>query len=256
MPYSDISAQEIIRSMINAVLIVTPGFRIESVNQAACELLGYSEDEFLGMPIHEICPIDKLFQVRGVTDLLMGGSITNVERELRSRSGDNIPVLFSGSVLKDEAGGIQSILCVAVDISEAKAASVAKSEFLAAMSHELRTPLNAIIGYSEMLKEEAEDLNPEDFIPDLQKIHDAGTHLLTLINDILDLSKIEAGKTELYLETFNVLKMVGEVVGIIQPLVEKNANILEVHCEDSIGSIRADMTKVRQKAAPVGQRES
>ena len=199
MPYSDISAQEIIRSMINAVLIVTPGFRIESVNQAACALLGYSEDEFLDMPIHKICPIDQLFQVSGITDLLQGGSVTNVERELRSRSGDNIPVLFSGSVIKDEVGGIQSILCVAVDISEAKQASVAKSEFLAAMSHELRTPLNAIIGYSEMLKEEAEHLNQEDFIPDLQRIHDAGTHLLTLINDILDLSKIEAGRTELYL---------------------------------------------------------
>ena len=246
MPYSDVSAQEIVRSMINAVLIVTPGFRIESVNQAACALLGYSEDELLGMPIGQICPIDQLFQVRGVTDLLQGGSVTNVERELQSRSGDNIPVLFSGSVLKDEVGGIQSILCVAVDISEAKQASVAKSEFLAAMSHELRTPLNAIIGYSEMLKEEAEDLNQEDFIPDLQRIHDAGTHLLTLINDILDLSKIEAGRTDLYLETFNVSNMVREVVAIIQPLVEKNANILEVHCEDSIGSIRADMTKVRQ----------
>ncbi len=246
MPYSDIPTQEIIRSMINAVLMVTPGFRIESVNQAACALLGYSEDEFLGMPINEICPIDQLFQVKGITDLLQGGSVTNVERELRSRSGDNIPVLFSGSVIKDEVGSIQSIVCVAVDISEAKKASAAKSEFLAAMSHELRTPLNAIIGYSEMLKEEAEDLNQQDFIPDLQRIHEAGTHLLTLINDILDLSRIEAGKTELYLETFNVSNMVREVVGIIQPLVEKNANILEVQCEDSIDSIRADMTKVRQ----------
>ena len=126
-------------------------------------------------------------------------------------------------------------------------ATQAKSEFLAAMSHELRTPLNAIIGYSEILQEQAEDLDQqEEYVPDLQRIHAAGQHLLELINSVLDLSKVEAGKTELYLETFDVSNMVKEVVAIVQPLVEKNANILEVHCEDSIGAMRADLTKVRQ----------
>ena len=86
----------------------------------------------------------------------------------------------------------------------AEAANRAKSQFLANMSHELRTPLNAIIGYSEMLQEEAHDSGQNEAIPDLQKIHAAGKHLLSLINDILDLSKIEAGKMELFLETFDV----------------------------------------------------
>ncbi len=128
----------------------------------------------------------------------------------------------------------------------AETANRAKSQFLANMSHELRTPLNAIIGYSEMLQEEAEDLDQEDFIPDLQKIHSAGNHLLGLINDILDLSKIEAGRMELYLETFDIASMVEDVVTTIQPLVEKNANILRVESANKLGFMNADLTKVRQ----------
>ena len=114
------------------------------------------------------------------------------------------------------------------------------------MSHELRTPLNAIIGYSEMLQEEAEDLGAEQFTDDLQKINAAGKHLLGLINDILDLSKIEAGKMELYLEDFEVAGLVRDVAAVVQPLVGKNANRLVVRCPDDIGTMRADLTKVRQ----------
>ncbi|MFQ5657206.1 MAG: response regulator, partial [Candidatus Methylomirabilales bacterium] len=128
----------------------------------------------------------------------------------------------------------------------AESANQAKSVFLANMSHELRTPMNAIIGYSEMLQEEAEDAGQDDFIPDLQKIHAAGKHLLGLINDILDLSKVEAGKMDLYLETFDIAPMIQEVMSTIKPLVEKNANTLEVHCADGLGTMRADLTKVRQ----------
>jgi signal transduction histidine kinase/DNA-binding response OmpR family regulator len=133
-----------------------------------------------------------------------------------------------------------------VSEQKARAASQAKSEFLAKMSHELRTPLNAIIGYSEMLQEEAEDLGQEGFVPDLQKIRAAGRHLLALINDILDLSKIEAGKMELYYEDFEVPGMVRDVTATIRPLVEQNGNTLQVSCAADVGSMRADMTKVRQ----------
>jgi signal transduction histidine kinase len=125
-------------------------------------------------------------------------------------------------------------------------ASRYKSEFLANMSHELRTPLNAIIGYSEMLQEETEALGYADFIPDLQKISAAGKHLLALINDILDLSKIEAGRMALFLETFDIATMLRDVVTTVQPLVEKNANTLVVQCADNLGTMRADLTKVRQ----------
>jgi signal transduction histidine kinase/CheY-like chemotaxis protein/ligand-binding sensor domain-containing protein len=125
-------------------------------------------------------------------------------------------------------------------------ANRAKSQFLANMSHELRTPMNAIIGYSEMLQEEARDLGQTGFVPDLQKIHGAGKHLLGLINDILDLSKVEAGKMTLYLEEFDVPAMVREVAATVEPLVNQKRNHLVVECPPDIGSMRADLTKVRQ----------
>jgi GAF domain-containing protein/CheY-like chemotaxis protein len=121
-----------------------------------------------------------------------------------------------------------------------------KSEFLANMSHELRTPLNAIIGYSEMLQEDAADLGAAQFTDDLQKINAAGKHLLELINAVLDLSKIEAGKMELYLESFDVASLVRDIAAVIQPLAAKNGNRLEVRCPEGIGAMRADLTKVRQ----------
>jgi len=128
----------------------------------------------------------------------------------------------------------------------AEEANRAKSAFLANMSHELRTPLNAIIGYSEMLQEDAQDLGQKHFVADLQKIHSAGKHLLGLINDVLDISKIEAGKMDLFLETIDVPAMVQDVVNTIKPLVQKNGNSIVVECADNLGPMRADATKVRQ----------
>lgn len=127
---------------------------------------------------------------------------------------------------------------------EAVAASHIKSQFLANMSHELRTPLNAILGYSEMLKEEAEDMNEHGFADDLGKIHHAGKHLLSLINDILDLSKIEAGKMDLFLENVDIPEMIEEVLATVTPLVEANHNQLEVEYPE--GAIETDITKFRQ----------
>jgi signal transduction histidine kinase/DNA-binding response OmpR family regulator len=129
---------------------------------------------------------------------------------------------------------------------DAESANKAKSQFLANMSHELRTPLNAIIGYSEMLQEDAEDVGQEDFIPDLRKIHAAGKHLLALINDVLDLSKVEAGKLELVIENVDIVELVNDVSTTVVPLVERNANAFEVKCPASVGNMLGDVTRLRQ----------
>src|SRR5207247_2412104 len=129
---------------------------------------------------------------------------------------------------------------------ELDAASRHKSEFVANMSHELRTPLNAIIGYSEMLHEDAEERGADALAADLKKITVAGQHLLELINAVLDLSKIEAGKMELHIEAFDVAALVRDIAEVVQPLVEKNRNRLDVRADADVATMRGDLTKVRQ----------
>ncbi len=129
---------------------------------------------------------------------------------------------------------------------DAEKANLAKSQFLANMSHELRTPLNAILGYSEMLQEDAEDSGQDDLIPDLEKIYAAGKHLLGLINDVLDLSKIEAGKMELFIERLDIEMLIDDVMATVQPLAEKKANLIKIERPDVLGEMQTDMTKLRQ----------
>jgi signal transduction histidine kinase len=129
---------------------------------------------------------------------------------------------------------------------QAEAANQAKSAFLANMSHELRTPMNAIIGYSEMLAEDAEDDENEDALADLNKITAAGQHLLSLINDVLDLSKVEAGKMELYTEDFDVGDTLHDVTSMAMTLIEKKNNALATDYGENLGVMHSDMTKVRQ----------
>jgi signal transduction histidine kinase/CheY-like chemotaxis protein len=131
-------------------------------------------------------------------------------------------------------------------MEEADSANQAKSRFLANMSHELRTPMNAIIGYSEMLMEDAEDEGNEEAASDLKKIQGAGKHLLALINDVLDLSKIEAGRMDVLLEDFEIPSVIEEVVATSQALVAKRGNQLRVELDPSLETMRADVTKVRQ----------
>ncbi len=142
---------------------------------------------------------------------------------------------------------VKRALQAALDANEAaKAANQAKSVFLANMSHELRTPLNAIIGYSEILAEDAQAAGQAPILADLKKIQGAGRHLLGLINEVLDLSKIEAGKMRLFLETFEVAEVVRDVVATVRPLVERNGNRFDVVVPPDIGALREDVTKVRQ----------
>ena len=129
---------------------------------------------------------------------------------------------------------------------EALNANRAKSIFLANMSHELRTPLNAILGYSEILGEEVCANGQPEYAQDLERINQAGRHLLVLINEVLDLSKIEAGKMELYLEAFHFSEIVNTVVMTVQPMILKSGNVIRIEGVDSIPPMRGDVTRVRQ----------
>ena len=186
------------------------------------------------------------------------GAVVFVLDDIKAPDGiwlsiDAMPLTDEGGILHNGVAILHNITAqkkVEEALLRAKdaavAASLAKSQFLANMSHELRTPLNAIIGYSEMLQEAAEDEGHDASVPDLQRIHAAGKHLLTLIDDILDLSKIEAGKMELFLEPFDVTALVQDVAATVQPLVEKNGNVMAVRCGDDLGDMHADLTRVRQ----------
>ena len=160
--------------------------------------------------------------------------------ERRTHDGGAVAIYTDITELKQRQQQLESAM------ESAERANQVKSEFLANMSHELRTPLNAIIGYSQILQEDAVDAGQEDIVPDLQKIENAGNHLLGLINDILDLSKIEAGRMEAYIERIDVPALVQDVRMMVEPLAAKNSNKLVIDCPEAIGGVMTDLTKVKQ----------
>lgn len=178
----------------------------------------------------------------------LAASFANMVRQLSSREAtlrelnENLEVRVKERTIKLKS--LQLGLEQARDAADE--ANQAKSAFLANMSHELRTPMNAILGYSEMLMEEAEDLEQEDLIPDLKKIHQSGTHLLSLINDVLDLSKIESGKMEAFAEEIDLDVLMDDVCATAHPLLEKNKNVLAIERNKDLSIAYQDVTKLRQ----------
>jgi signal transduction histidine kinase/CheY-like chemotaxis protein/HAMP domain-containing protein len=175
----------------------------------------------------------------GFAEYRYGGRFVRIS-ERRIQGGGTVAVYSDITELRQQNLELEK----ARELSEV--ANRTKSQFLANMSHELRTPLNAIIGYSEILQEDAADSDQEQFVPDLKKIEGAGRHLLGLINDILDLSKVEAGKMDVFIEDIDISSLLDEVRSIVTPLAAKNGNKLELRLAAHIGSMRTDRTKVKQ----------
>jgi signal transduction histidine kinase/CheY-like chemotaxis protein/HAMP domain-containing protein len=175
----------------------------------------------------------------GFAEYRYGGRFVRIS-ERRIQGGGTVAVYSDITELRTQNLELEE----ARELSEV--ANRTKSQFLANMSHELRTPLNAIIGYSEILQEDASENGQEQLVPDLKKIEGAGRHLLGLINDILDLSKVEAGKMDVFVEEIDLSSLLDEVKSIITPLVAKNSNKLEVRLADHVGSMRSDRTKLKQ----------
>jgi PAS domain S-box-containing protein len=252
--------QELVEHANDIIFTLDPDQTLTSLNQAGERILGYTRKEAGGLPLARLLPPvwrEKIGE--DAQRVCAGEPHPNQEWELAAKDGRRTPVEVSLQAIR-QRGRVVGLLGIARDISErkraedemlhaketAEAANRAKSEFLANMSHELRTPLNAVIGYSEMLQEIAEERGQEDTLLDLRRIQNAGKHLLGLINDVLDLSKIEAGKVQLSTERFAVAPIVHDVAGTLQPLVEKNANRLQVECAEGLGYMVADQTRTRQ----------
>ena len=245
-----------------AIVMLDPEGRVVSWNAGAERIKGYSAEEIVGQHFSRFYPQEDIQSGKPQRDLDVVAAKGQFEDEgWRVRQdGSTFWANVVFTAIRDQGGNLRGFAMLTRDLTEpmkieatltkakdaADAANQAKSAFLATMSHELRTPMNAILGYSEILMEDAKDKGQEDFIPDLQKIHASGNHLLSLINNILDLSKIEAGKMDLFLESFGISRVIEDVVSTIRPLVEKNANTLQVHCAADLGTMHADLTKVRQ----------
>ena len=241
---------------------------VRMVNETALRLFGRKRNEWVGIET-----LDKLLQASGRENIgdsgrmllypqASNGAQRVLEATLRpirlNRGVHQIAVardvsdfIKNDAELKRHRDNLEELVRHrTMDLARARDqaldASRAKSAFLANMSHELRTPLNAIIGYSEMLKEDSLDAGLDQYAQDLDRINSSGKHLLTLINDILDLSKIESGKMELHLEPFSLRGVLDEALTSIAPLLDKNGNRLESNIAPNLGDMDADITKVRQ----------
>ncbi|HEY3329037.1 MAG TPA: PAS domain S-box protein [Capsulimonadaceae bacterium] len=266
-------ARSLIEASVDPLVTISGQGKITDVNEASVQATGVPRVELIDTDFSDYFTEPDKARA-GYQKAFSEGYVRDYPLAIRHVSGRIMDVLYNAAVYKDDKGKVLGVFAAARDVTErkrfeaslhennvelelaiesaakakelAETANKTKSLFLANMSHELRTPLNAILGYSEMLQEDAADKGVSEFLPDLQKIHGAGKHLLSLINDILDLSKIEAGKMELYCETFSVPKLIAEVVETIRPLVIANSNTLSVTCPTDLGTMYADMTKTRQ----------
>jgi PAS domain S-box-containing protein len=243
---SEAHLRAVMDTVADGIITITEQGIIKSFNQGARRIFGYSSEEVLGRGISLLIPA-RDWDCRDAQEV-----------EGKRKDGRTVPLEMA--VGKVEDGGEQLFAVSFHDLTARKGAEEAlrfardaaetsnraKSQFLANMSHELRTPLTAIIGYSEIMQEEARENGLDNLLPDLEQVHAQSKHLLSLINDLLDMSKIEAGKVQLYLETVAVADILRELANTVGPLVARNANTLVVEAKDGLGTMHTDVTRLRQ----------
>jgi PAS domain S-box-containing protein len=245
--------EELVLNSPVAIVTLDTEHRVVSCNPAFERMYGYAEAEVLGRNLDALITTEEMREeAEAYTRQALAERPVQVLSRRCRKDGTLVDVEVLGvPVVVD--GRRVGLMALYHDVTEllharqaAEAANSAKSQFLASMSHELRTPLNAIIGYSELLREVAAERSDAELGSDLEKIHTAGTHLLALINDILDLSKIEAGRMEMEIEPVEVETLLGEVVTTVEPLVARNGNRLVLETGPSVGVVQADHTRLRQ----------
>ena len=245
-------------SMAEGYWVTGADSRVQLCNAAALQIFGYPDETSL-VGIDSLALMVNDEQRKSFLKELMANRVADGrEIDVRHNDGGIITLNFStrlvgeGEELRTETTFRDVTEQKQIDAEiraarhSAEQANRAKSTFLANMSHELRTPLNAIIGYSEMMMEEAEELEEDVFSEDLEKVHNAGTHLLALINDVLDLSKVEAGRSELFIENFTVDELMNSVTSTIEPLIAVKGNQFELDVESGKTVLQQDLTKLRQ----------
>jgi PAS domain S-box-containing protein len=258
----DENFDNLVSHAVDAFVLHDTRGRIVECNQATCDMLGYSREELLSMGVADF---EMELEPGAIWDDMSVDEVFTVEGTHRRKDGSTYPV--ETRVGAFEVDDQKIILALCRDITERKEAEEklellnrqliasrdkavrahkAKSSFLANMSHELRTPLNAIIGYSELLIEDMEHAGDDAYVDDVNRVLSAGRHLLLLINDVLDLSKIEAGKTDIHLSDFDITEVVEDIGATIRPLAGNNNNALVVDIEADLGQMCSDSTKVRQ----------
>ncbi len=266
---SEARVSTIVELVADGIITLNDDGGIQSFNAAARRIFGYEPAEVKGRHAAVLLavpegqrPGEYLRQVLqgDQVNLQAGAELVAAGREVRGRRQDGrvFPMELAAAKVRVENGYLVAVTVRDLTAQKraeeelrdardaAQTSNRAKSQFLANMSHELRTPLTAIIGYSEMLREQALEEGHDALVPDLEQIHAQSKHLVSLINDLLDMSKIEAGKLQIYLETFDLADMVRYVAQTIQPLVAKNSNTLEMHAGDALGTMHSDVTRVRQ----------
>jgi PAS domain S-box-containing protein len=256
----EINTQHLLNTTLVGLALWQINGKMTTINPALARMIGRTVDETCTLNYWEdiVVEEDVVAEKVQLEALEAGEQYGPVEKEFQHKDGYYVPVRISALIVEKEGEyyawshveNISEQKWLITDLQQAKQkseeANIAKSQFLANMSHELRTPMNTIVGYTEMLEEEIKESDQDNLLRDVKNVHTAAKHLLALLDGILDISKIETGKMQIYSERFDLKKMIQNTITTIQPVIENKANALHILWDEDLGEVYTDLTKVRQ----------